>query len=149
MQESTANDFYERIVEGTDYEKEITLTHGSGAELEGVIMTPVSKRVLANVVNKLPDDMFDAVEEADSPDEAEEMLEESGEDLSLSSLNEDTVEAFEELCQESLSHPDLTNTQMNQIIEALDFEMLFTLGGEVMDISFAEGNAIKDFREHQ
>jgi len=147
MNESTANDFYERLVEGTDYEETIELTHGSGAKLTKVKMAPVNKRVLANVINKLPEEMFDAVEGAESPEEAEEMLEEGeGGSMSLQSMSSDTVEAFEDLLSASLSHEELTQTQMDQIIENLDFSALFELGGQVMDMSFSDGNAIKDFR---
>lgn len=147
MNKSTANDFYERIVEGTDYEKKITLDDGRGEPLEGVEMHPVDKRVLANVISALPEDMFGAVEEADDPDEAEEMLEEQG--MSIASMSSDTVDAFEELTKESLRHPELTDTQMGHIVDALDFGMLFELGGEIIDMSFAEGGAIKDFREQE
>lgn len=147
MNESTANDFYERIVEGTDYTRTITLEHGSGAPLEGVEMHPVDKQVLADVIQSLPNEMFDAVEQADDPDEAEEMLE--GEGMSLASMSSDTVDAFEKLVKESLRHPELTSTQMNQIVDALDFGLLFELGGEIIDMSFAEGGVIKDFREQE
>lgn len=147
MNESTANDFYERIVEGTDYTKTITLDHGSGASLDGVEMHPVDKQVLADVIQSLPEEMFNAVEQADDPDEAEEMLE--GEGMSISSMNSDTVDAFERLVAESLRHPDLTSTQMEQIVDNLDFGLLFELGGEIIDMSFAEGGVIKDFREQE
>lgn len=150
MQESTANDFYERIVEGTDYTKTIELEHGSGATLEDVQMSPVNKRTLADVMNSLPEEMFSAVEEADSPEEAEDMIEQGGgEDMSLSAMSSEAVDAFERLVKESLSHPQLTNTQMHSIIDALDFGMLFELGGEIIDMSFADGEAIKDFREKE
>jgi len=147
MQETQANEFYDRIVQGRDYTKEISLEHGSGATLEGVQMHPVDKQSLAYVVNRLPEDMFSAVEEADSPEEAEQMLEEEGEDAALGAMNDETVAAFEDLVSESLTHPDLTNTQMDEVVESLGFEVLFELGGEIMDMSFAESGAIKDFHE--
>lgn len=149
MQKEQANSFYERIVEGTDYERKIELTHGSGATLEGVEMHPVDKGTLADVIQSLPEDMFEAVEEADDPDEAEEMLEEEGGGASIAAMSSETVEAFEELVSESLRHPDLTPTQMEHIVGELDFGMLFELGGEIIDISFSEGGAIKDFREQE
>lgn len=145
MNESTANDFYERIVNGTDHKRVITLEHGTGDNLEDVEMHPVDKGTLADVIQSLPEDMFGAVEEADDPEEAEEMLEEEG--MSIASMSSDTVEAFENLVKESLRHPDLTGVQMGHIIDELDFGMLFELGGEIIDMSFAEGGAIKDFRE--
>lgn len=149
MQESTANDFYDRLVEGTDYTKTIELEHASGQKLTGVQMSPVDKKVLADVMQSLPEDLFSAVEEADSPEEAEEMLEEEGGAVSVSSMSSDAVSAFERLVSKSLSHPELTPTQMEQIVEALDFGMLFEIGGEVIDMSFSDGDAIKDFREQE
>lgn len=147
MQDNQANEFYERIVKGKDYKETISLEHGSGHKLEGVEMRPVDKRTLAYVVQKLPDEMFEAVEEAETPEEAEEMIEEGEGDLSLSAMSDDTVEAFEHLAKKSLSHPDLTNTQMGDIVDQLDFGVLFELGGQIIDISFAQSGAIKDFHE--
>jgi len=146
-QENDAIAFYDRIVKGQDDKDTITLEHSSGDNLEGVIMKPVSKRVLASVIQRLPEEMFDAVEETDDYDEAEEELEEQG--MSASAVTEATVAAFEDLCTESLSHPDLTNTQMGQIVEALGFEMLFSLGAEIIEISFEKSGDIKDFHAQQ
>lgn len=148
MQENDAVDFYERIVQGKDYTETISLEHSSGDVLEGIEMHPVDKQTLAGVIQRLPDDMFDALEEADDPDEAEDMIEEN-ENVSLSVMSEDTVEGFEILLKESLVHPDLTKTQMRSIVEELDFSVLFELGGEIIDMSFSRGAAIKDFREQQ
>lgn len=144
MQESTANEFYDLIVEGTDYKKTIELTHKTGKELSGVEVHPVDKKTLANVIQSLPDDMFSAVEEADDADEAEDMLDEQG--MSMGSMGPETVDAFEDLVKESLRHPELTNTQMGHIVDTLDFGMLFEIGGDVIDMSFSDGGAIKDFR---
>jgi len=150
MQESTANEFYERIVEGTDYEKKITLKLDSGHTLEGVEIYPVNKQNLADVIQSLPSDMFDAVEEADSAEEAEKMLEEEDADTaSLDAMSSETVDAFEKICKDSLDHEDLTTSQMNRIVEELDFSLLFDIGGQVIDMSFSEGGAIKDFQEQQ
>lgn len=146
MNESTANDFYERIVQGTDYADMIEISMDSGRTLENIEMHPVDKTILADVIQSLPEDMFDAVEEADNPDEAEEMLEEEGGGMSIATMSSETVEAFETLVKESLRHDELTNTQMRQIIDELEFGILFELGGEIIDISFSEGGAIKDFR---
>lgn len=139
--------FYDRIVQGQDDDDTITLEHSSGKKLEGVHMKPVSKRVLASVIQRLPNEMFNAVEETDDYDEAEEELENQG--MSASAVTESTVAAFEDLCTESLSHPDLTNTQMAQIIEALGFEMLFSLGAEIIEKSFEQSGDIKDFHAQQ
>lgn len=145
MTETNAVDFYERIVEGQDKKNEITLEHSSNAELSGVEMNPVSKRVLASVVERLPDEMFQAVEESDNPDEAEAELEEQG--ASTDAVTEETVGAFEDLCKESLSHEELTDVQMRHIIDELDFEILFSLGAEIIEMSFDNSGDIKDFHE--
>jgi len=147
MQESTANDFYERIVAGTDYKRSIEIEDNTGRKLENVQVHPVDKRVLADVIQALPEEMFDAVEQADDPEEAEELLEEGEGGMSLASMSSETVDAFENLVKESLKHPELTSTQMDHIVEELDFGMLCELGGESIDMSFSEGGAIKDFRE--
>jgi len=99
---SDANSFYDRIVQGQEKQNHISLEHSSGAKLEGVRMNPVSKRVLASVIQRLPQELFDAVEDSDDYDEAEEQLESQG--TSTSAITEGTVAAFEDLCKESLTH---------------------------------------------
>lgn len=145
MEQETAIDFYDRLVQGKEYTETITLEHKSGATLKDVRMKPVDKKILANVIEKLPEEIFDAVETAENPEEAEEMLDDDV--SSIGAMSSGTVEAFEDLCVASLSHEELTQTQMEQIIEELDFGVLFELGGQIIDISFADGAAIKDFRE--
>lgn len=147
MQENSALAFYDRVVEGKDNSNGITLEHSSGQTLEGVEMTAVDKRVLASVVERLPDEMFEAAEEYDDVDEAEEHLEDRG--RSTSAVTEETVAAFEDLCAESLRHDDLTPTQMEHIIEELDFEVLFSLGAEIIEMSFESSGDVKDFHEQQ
>lgn len=144
MQETEALDFYQRITEGKKRFDTINLEHTSGAVLEGVRMHPVDKRTLAAIIEKLPDEMFDAVEDADDADEAEEQLEEQG--GSLNAVNADTVEAFEELCKKSLDHPELTKPQMNQIVDELNFEVLFELGTEIINMSSEQTGAVRGFQ---
>lgn len=146
MQQETAIDFYERVTQGTKQKKTISLEHQSGSTLEGVEMHPVDKRMLASVIQRLPDEMFDAVDEAEDADEAEEAVEEN-ENLSMAAVTEDTVEAFEDLCKSSLSHPDLAPPQMNDIVDNLNFEMLFRLGTEIIDMSVEADGAVQDFHE--
>ncbi|AGM11349.1 hypothetical protein M199_gp019 [Halogranum tailed virus 1] len=146
MNQDTAIDFYERVTQGTKQKKTISLEHESGATLEGVEMHPVDKRMLASVIQRLPDEMFDAVDEAEDADAAEDAIDES-EELSMAAVTEDTVEAFEDLCKASLSHPDLAPPQMNDIVDNLNFEMLFRVGTEVIDMSVESDGAVKDFHE--
>lgn len=147
MKDNEANEFYNRIVEGKDYYETVTLTHESGAKLEGVELHPVDKQELARVVERLPEAMFDAIEEAEDAEQAEEMLEEGDDGDSLAAMNSDTVQAFEDLVAESARHDNLTNTQMTKVVEQLDFEVLFELGGKIIDMSFDNSGAIKDFQE--
>lgn len=143
MQETEALDFYERVTEGTQTYEEITLEHKTGAALEGVRMHVVDKQSLARTISALPEDMFNAVEDVDDPEEAQEQLEEQG--GSMSAVSEETVEAFEDLLGESLNHPELTSSQMKHIISELDFEILFELGTEVINKSVEETGTVRDF----
>lgn len=142
MQQETAMEFYERVVEGTKQTKTISLVHGSGSTLEGVKMHPVDKRQLADAISRLPEDIFEAAEEADGADTEEEL-----EGISLNSVDGDTIAAFEDLCTESLDHPDLAPIQMEEIIGELAFEPLFELGSQIIDMSVDESDAVKDFQE--
>jgi len=145
MNEETAIDFYERVTQGVSRTRTITLEHSSGATLDGVKMSPVSKRLLASVIERLPQEMFEAAQgyEGDNPEE-----DLADEQLSLATINADTVTAFEDLCKASLDHPDLAPPQMNSIINNLNFEVLFELGSEIMDMSIEDDNAVRDFQEH-
>jgi hypothetical protein len=145
MQEEEALDFYQRITEGTKRYQTISLTHSSGSTLEDVRMHPVDKKKLASVIQKLPDEMFDAVEDAEDAEDAEEQLEEAG--GSLHAVNENTVEAFDELCKASLSHGKLTKPQMQHIVEELNFETLFDVGTEIINMSSEETGAIRGFQK--
>lgn len=145
MKEEDALDFYERVTQGKKQYKEISLEHNSGATLEGVKMHAIDKTTLAGVIEKLPDEMFSAVEDAENPEEAEEQLEEQG--GGIGAVNEDTVEAFEELCSKSLEHPELTKPQMDHLVEELNFGTLFALGTEIINMSVEDTGAIRDFHE--
>ena len=144
MQQEDAIDFYKRVTQGTKQKKIITLEDQSGASLPNVEMHPVDKKTLASVIQKLPDAMFDAVDEADDAEEAEETIENS-ESLSMNAVTEETVEAFENLCKQSLQHPDLAQPQMKGIINNLNFEMLFSIGTEIIDMSAESDGAVQDF----
>ena len=145
MQETEAMDFYQRIVEGKKSGTEISLQIESGHTLTDVVMSPIDKKTLAGVIERLPEEMFEAVDEAEGDaEEAQESMEGD-----LSAVTEDTVEAFEDLLKKSLSHPKLTNSQMADIINALNFEMLFELGTKVIDMSVEQTGEIQDFHEQE
>jgi len=137
-------DFYKEVTQGIDKSKTITLNAANGRELSNVELHPVSKEVLASIINRLPDEMFDAVEDADSTEEAEEVIEEET-DMSMNSIDEDTVKSFKKLCKESLEHPNLANAQMADIVEGLNFEVLFGVGTEVIEISSENDGTVTDF----
>ena len=145
MQEEQALDFYDRIVSGKDAYDTISLEHSSGAMLEGVQMHPVDKRTLAGVIERLPEELFESVEGAEDPDEAEEQFEEEG--GSIGAVTEGTVEAFEDLCNESLVHEELTATQVRHIIGELNFETLFRLGTEIINMSVEDTGGVRDFQK--
>jgi hypothetical protein len=145
MQEEQALDFYDRIVSGKDGYNTISLEHSSGAVLEDVQMHPVSKRVLAGVIERLPEELFESVEGAENPEEAEEEFEDGG--GNINAVTESTVEAFEDLCAESLSHEELTSTHMKEIIAELNFEVLFELGTEIINMSIEDTGGVKDFQK--
>lgn len=145
MQQEEALNFYDRIVSGKDAYETISLEHNSGATLEGVEMHPVDKRTLAGVIERLPDELFNAVEDADDAEAAEEEFEEQG--GNISAVTESTVEAFEDLCAESLVHNELTRTQMRHIVGELSFETLFALGTEIINMSVESTGAIRDFQK--
>lgn len=147
MQDNEALAFYDRIVEGKDDTDTITLEHHSGQTLENVRMTTVDKQVLGSVIERLPQEMFEAVEETEDYDDAEEQLEDQG--MGTEAVTEQTIAAFEDLCAESLQHDDLTPSHMESIVEELDFELLFSLGAEIIERSFEQSGAIKDFHEQQ
>lgn len=146
MKEEDALEFFERVTGGTDRYETIDLEHQSGATLSGVEMHPVDKGVLADTMSALPDEMFDAVEEADDANEAEETIEEDTE-LTMNAISRDVVEAFENIVGESLRHPDLAPPQMRSVAEELSFEMLFNLGVQIMEMSMERDGAIQDFHE--
>lgn len=145
MEEQDALDFYKNITQGTKRYEEISLTDSTGRTLAGVRMSIVDKKTLAEVIEKLPDEMFDAVEETDDPEEAEQRLEEEG--GSLNAVTGDTVDAFETLCKESLAHPELTPPQMESIVEELNFEVLFELGTEIINKSSEQTGAVRSFQK--
>jgi len=145
MEQEEALDFYKRITEGTDSTKTISLTHSSGSTLEDVTMRPVDKTTLASVIQRMPDEMFESVEGAEDADDAEEQLEEAG--GSMAAVNEETVTAFEELIGMSLDHEKLTRPQMEHIARELNFNMLFELGTEIINMSVEQTGSIQDFHE--
>lgn len=139
-------EFHDRVIEGTDGFRTITLSAQDGAELENVEMHPVSKGTLTQAIEAMPDSVFEAVEDADedmSAEEAEELAQQQG----GAQVTEDMYWAFEKLCEESLEHEGLSKTQMELIIGEFAFDVVFELGSEVLTFSIEESGNVRDFRE--
>ena len=148
MNQESAMDFYQKVVEGTDHSKEITLQTADGAKLEGVKMSPVDKKTLAAVIERLPDSIFetpDDIDEDELQDMTAEEFEEEVDGDGTSAITEESVAAFEELCVQSLSHPSLVDRKMANIISNLSFDVLFELGSEIMDFSIENTGDVQDF----
>ncbi len=147
MEETQALDFYERITQGTEQHKIISLEHKSGATLTNVELHPINKQSLASVIERLPSSMFEAVEGAEDADEAEDEYEDAG--GNLDAVTEETVDAFNDLIFESIDHGELTNPQLRHIVDELDFETLFELGTEVINMSVEDTGSIRGFQEQE
>jgi len=146
-QEVDAEEFYDRTIKGTGASKEIEFERDDGALLTGVELHVVSKEDLAEAISSMPEELFQAVdaeEEDIDPEEAEEMAREAG---GTTQVSPEMVEAFENLCSNSLHHDGLSTTQMRDIIEDFGFEMLFELGSEVLTYSLENGGAVQSFHE--
>lgn len=143
MTETEAMDFYKRVTESNNKTSDYTLVHDSNAELT-VTLTVVNRKILLDEINRLPDEMLETLSEAEDEDDAQEMAEERN---MLSNVNGDTILAFENICVESMTHDDLTTHHFEEIVADLDFETLFEIGSEIIEMSFEESGSIKDFHE--
>jgi len=143
MTQVDAMEFYKRVTESTNDISEYTLTHDSGAQMD-VELHVVNRKVLLDEINRLPEEMLQTLSEAEDEDEAQEMAEERN---MLSNVNGDTILAFENICVESMAHEELTRHNFEEIVAELDFETLFEIGSEIIEMSFEETGSIKDFQK--
>lgn len=141
MEEVEAMDFYNRVVGGETKYREVTLQASDNATAE-FKLTAVNRKDLLNELSRLPPEMMETIDDAEDADEAEEQVKESG---MLQSLNGDTIEAFENIVAYSLEHDDLTSHHIQQLVQELDFEVLFSLGAEVIELSLENSGRVKDF----
>jgi len=141
MEQVEAMDFYERVVGGDTETREITLENEDGAVLD-VELTVVERKELLDEINRLPDEMLETLSEAEDPEEAEEAAREQN---MMSNVNGDTIQAFENICTHSIEHEELTSFHVEEIVSELDFEVLFPLGAEVIEMSFESTGKVKDF----
>lgn len=138
-----AMDFYQRVTETEDETREYTLEHQSGAAIT-VSLTTVNRKMLLDEINRLPEEMLGTLSEAEDEEEAQELAEEQN---MLSGVTGDTVLAFENICIDSMTHEDLTTHHFEEIVAQLDFETLFEIGSEVIEMSFEDAGSIKDFQK--
>lgn len=148
MEQETAMEFYKKVVSGTDAYKTVTLTTDSGHELTGVEMHPVSKKTLAAALQRLPDELLETPDNMDKEeleDLSDEELQEMADGGGTDALTEEAVAAFEELCVQSLNHPELVERKMGRIVSELSFETLYELGSEIMEYSIEETGDVQSF----
>ena len=145
MTQVDSMEFYQRVTESESDVRTKTIEHQSGAEME-VELTVVNRKLLLDEISRLPDEMLQTLSEAEDEDDAQEMAEERN---MLSNMNGDTILAFENICAESLNDPEakLTKHNFEEIVAELDFETLFEIGSEIIEMSFEDGGSIKDFHE--
>lgn len=143
MTQTDAMDFYQRVTQSGNDIRTYTLEHQSGAELN-VELTVVNRKTLLDEIHRLPDQMLQTLSEAEDEEEAQEMAEDRN---MLSNVNGDTILAFENICVASMNHDELTSHNFEEIVAELDFETLFEIGSEIIEMSFEESGSIKDFHK--
>lgn len=145
MQHVDAMEFFDRVVDDEDDEagRTITLEHESGAALD-VQVSGLDRKTVIDQIKHLPDSMLDAMSGAESAEEAEEQAREQN---MLTDVDGETIKAFEELCTDGVSHNELTSQNMAEMVKEFDFEVLFRLGAQIIELSFEDGGSIKDFHE--
>ena len=137
--------FYEDVVGGehtSEVKQKFELEAANGRTIV-VGLKRVDRKYTIDQLNKLPDEMLEMFAEAEDPEELDE--EEASE--AMSSLSGDAIEAFENLCQKGLEHPELTDHHFEGMVGELDLEILFELGAQVIEISLEDGGKITGFRE--
>jgi len=149
MNEGDAMEFFDEVVGGEDgphapsQETEYVLEAQNGRELT-VTLKPVDRKFAIDKLNDLPDELLELFSEVEDPEEAQRQAEEAG---ALAGLSGSAIKAFEELCAESMSHPKLTTTHMEQVAKELDLEVLFEMGSQVVEMSLEDDGAISGFRK--
>lgn len=143
MEEVEAMAFYNAVTDddGEDKSKEITLENATGEALT-VSLTVVDRDYLMDQITQLPDAMLETLEEAEDPEEAEDKAEDAN---MISNVNGDTIRAFESICAAGMDHEELTGHHFEDMVKELDFEVLFPIGAEIIELSFENTGRVKDF----
>lgn len=145
MQHVEAMEFFDRVVsdEEDGPTETVTLEHQSGAALD-VYVEAVDRKEILDQLQLLPDEMLEVMGGAEDPEEAEELAEEAN---MLTNVNGDVIEAFENLCVQGITHPELTQHNLEMMVDEFDFEVLFGLGMKVMEKSFDGAGSVQGFHE--
>jgi len=146
MEETSAQDFFNTVTDGDKKSKVIQLRHKNGSVLSDVHMTVVSKKMLADTLNSMPDEVFEAAQDEDMDAEDVEEMDSTGAGNAVSG---ELVAVFERLCHDSLKHDGLSSTQWEMIIGEFDFQTLFDLGSDIIDLSIEQTGSVKDFQEQK
>lgn len=146
MQEVEAMEFFDRVV-GEDDDQEpdetVILEHKSNAALE-VSVVELDRNELMDELSELPDEMLEVLAGAE---DAEEATDEADEEDLLSSVDGDTTRAFESICGKGLRHPQLTSDNIEMIVSEFDFDVLFGLGANVLEVSLGNTGSVTGFHE--
>lgn len=146
MDEGDALTFYNDVVGGDNHasmeRKEFVLQASNNRELE-IYLTKVDRKFVIDQLNKLPEEMLEMFAQVDDPDDIDE---EEATDA-LGGLSGQAIEAFEELCAESMDHGELTEHHFEDMVTELDLEVLFEMGGRIIQMSLEDSGKITGFRE--
>lgn len=146
MDEGDALTFFEDVVGGENHSsmsrKEFVLTAANNRELT-VYLTQLDRKFVIDQLNKLPDELLEMFAEVEDPEE----IDEDEATSALSGLSGSAIEAFEELCAESMDHEELTQHHFEALVTELDLEVLFEMGARIIEMSLEDGGKITGFRE--
>lgn len=145
MQHVEAMEFFDRVVSDDEDgpAETVTLEHESGAALD-VYVKAIDRKEILDQLQMLPDEMLEVMGGADDPEEAKEEAEEAN---MLTNVTGDVITAFEELCTKGVTHPELTEHNLELMVGEFDFEVLFGLGMKVMEKSFEGSGSVQGFHE--
>lgn len=150
MNESDAVEFFDELVNGSqsgaDTEQYI-LEADSGQELT-VQIEQLDRAYVIDKLNELPEEMLGQMEDVENPeqvDEEEVMQQADG----MGGIDGDAIRAFEELCAEGLEHPHLTTHEFQEIAHELSLEVLFEIGGRIIEMSLEQDGRVTGFRKHE
>lgn len=146
MKEIDPVDFYQKVIddeEGASAANERVLEYRTGEALT-VEVQSVDRDWLFDQLDRLPDEVMEALAGAEDAEEAEERARE--ENL-FANVDGETIRTFEDVCTRGLYHGKLTDEHWDSMTEELGLEVLFSIGAEIMELTLGEGGAITDFHE--